>query len=50
MDTKVLENPSGLSCGGGPAPQAHGKCETNDEDWYAIKLMDSQVGIQIQIK
>ena len=38
MDTKVLENPSGLSCGGGPAPQAPGKCETNDEAWYAIKL------------
>ena len=50
VDTKVLENTSGLSCGGGPAPQSPGKCETNDEDWYAIKLMDSQVGIQIQIK
>ena len=33
VDTKVLENTSGLSCGGGPAPQAPEKCETNDEAW-----------------
>ena len=34
VDTKVLENPSGLSCGGGPAPQAPGKCEANDEEVF----------------